>query len=810
MENRLKIGFFAFHKGAGCRSMAIHLANYLACDNNTVALVEVPTIDKNSEFKFSVPAEEDGTNVFNGVRFYPATCEAEPTEQWIVANIGEINTIYHFKDTYDKLYLCTTGSDEDFNLLQIYIGENPGFHTDILLFGASKDTLRKWSNAGFKTVLVSAEKEPRISQQFAMMFNTYLLMNRIKPPVYKSNRVYEPVPFADATDFVADDAANDDSAESEPANGDSASNEASDEPAELTSGLSVHSKVRGSDATGIDYVDVPVPEFDETAAEKKTKEERKAEKEAIAKAKQDEIAEKKRVAAEKRSVELSKKKEEAAKKKAEAEAKRAEIAEKRRQEAAVRAEERESKKLRRQAEREERQAKREAAAAEKEPIDINGKIKEITSLFGKKKSECDDVVREKAFCVGDWYDGASFKYSMETPCKDLSQYSVFQNGSTVCIGLRKNAKKNSYDNTDDSLIVLDDNIPGEFIQFMTQDLLSGEYELERFTKEDVLGMTAYFKFECQLFSENIGNSVSLSEFLSFKAYYNELVGIKMLLDQEWRDRERRAHDLYSRYNEYAELYSMPASLTERELYDGVVKPFRDELERIKKEHLKTDNAIALMDTLISDFWDYDHEYNGVELPKETHRTTADDLKKASEDALESDNDDGLGNVESMKEAPTAMQAQPINTTPMQSMFYQPGYMQPAMMAGAMPVMAPNGMVYSMQQGVPGIPTRSQQIGYDVDTVANNVRFAIICYDKNHEQTDRAVFGGINYARCVKSFLNRKSYIKKLCVVTDSDVTPMFSGKDGGLITTVPLPDDKIQYASWQQLLQDEMAKATEG
>lgn len=96
----------------------------------------------------------------------------------------------------------------------------------------------------------------------------------------------------------------------------------------------------------------------------------------------------------------------------------------------------------------------------------------------------------------------------------------------------------------------------EFLQFMKEDLLSGEYELSAFTKKEKDGLIMYFNFLSECFKKQIGVTLMVQEYLDFKKYYNRLVLKMFELEQKEKENYYKALVLADRYITYLESYDV--------------------------------------------------------------------------------------------------------------------------------------------------------------------------------------------------------------------------------------------------------------
>ena len=98
-------------------------------------------------------------------------------------------------------------------------------------------------------------------------------------------------------------------------------------------------------------------------------------------------------------------------------------------------------------------------------------------LRDEEKKNADTLCAEIPF-----YDSV-LVFTEMLPCKDIGAYCILKRKDNVYFGLRKNVSGGSYQNQDKSLMELTE-ITEEFIQFMSVDLLTGEYALKEFSLQE--------------------------------------------------------------------------------------------------------------------------------------------------------------------------------------------------------------------------------------------------------------------------------------------------------------------------------------
>ena len=198
------------------------------------------------------------------------------------------------------------------------------------------------------------------------------------------------------------------------------------------------------------------------------------------------------------------------------------------------------------------------------------------------------------------------------PCKDFGCYSLLKRKDNVYFGLTKNLTEKVYDNKDQSLIELTE-ITEEFLQFMTADVLTEEYELHAFTEDEKIGMRMYFNFVSKCFEKHIGNTLTVSEYLAFKRYYNRLVREVMRLDEEKHRNYYRALPIAEEYMELMASYNMVLSESKREIVEGIIAgksdAYLENLDLIIEHHIVDEEAkkdLLLLKERIVYFADEDH------------------------------------------------------------------------------------------------------------------------------------------------------------------------------------------------------------
>lgn len=250
-------------------------------------------------------------------------------------------------------------------------------------------------------------------------------------------------------------------------------------------------------------------------------------------------------------------------------------------------------------------------------VSVTERIQKFISS-GREKREMEErlkVVEKEDAETGckeiPFYDKTLFATEV-IPCKDFGCYSLLKRKDNVYFGLTKNLKEKIYDNKDQSLIELTE-VTEEFLQFMTADVLTEEYELHAFTEDEKFGMRMYFNFVSKCFEKHIGNTLTVSEYLAFKRYYNRLVREVMRLDEEKHRNYYRALPIAEDYMELMVSYNMVLSESKREIVEGIIAgksdAYLENLDLIIEHHIVDEEAkkdLLLLKERIVYFADEDH------------------------------------------------------------------------------------------------------------------------------------------------------------------------------------------------------------
>ena len=198
-----------------------------------------------------------------------------------------------------------------------------------------------------------------------------------------------------------------------------------------------------------------------------------------------------------------------------------------------------------------------------------------------------------------FYD-KSLTFTEDFVCKDIPAYSILKRRNNYYFGLTGNISKNVYDNADTSLMELTE-ANEEFLQFMTEDLLSEEYELSIFSVSEKEALKMYFNFVTGCFKKHIGVTITVQEYLAFKGYYNRLVLKMFELEKKQKEDYYKALILADAYVSYMEGYDLKCVDDEETIIANIVKEkygnYIDDLNLIMDNHICDEVARADLEEL---------------------------------------------------------------------------------------------------------------------------------------------------------------------------------------------------------------------
>lgn len=187
-----KIGLISIKDNSGCTSLGIHIANFLASGQLSVALFENKTKEEFKTIKADV--SDDGTFVLNKVRYIPSDVNVKVNTDVEIHIIGVVNFLSEFDDSFDKVYLCTDPDIANVRDIQEYFHETNTI-ADIILLGASKEQLDFYTAQNFRCVNIGGKKEDIIPLTLANHIALAMRMKGVVPPIYNKDIVYDEVIF---------------------------------------------------------------------------------------------------------------------------------------------------------------------------------------------------------------------------------------------------------------------------------------------------------------------------------------------------------------------------------------------------------------------------------------------------------------------------------------------------------------------------------------------------------------------------------------------------------------------------------------
>ena len=191
-----------------------------------------------------------------------------------------------------------------------------------------------------------------------------------------------------------------------------------------------------------------------------------------------------------------------------------------------------------------------------------------------------------------YYDTV-LKYEEKLPCKDIQAFSLYKRKETIYFGRTVNGSAGLYKNQDNSLYELM-NVNGDFMQFISTDLLTGEYQLEAFSEPEKEAMELYFNFICTCFEQYIGKTATVMEYLQFKDYYNRLMLMRLSLEEKTLNNCYRAMPLADLYLVYMKGYGLIVTDSREEIIQNIVAErnfnYLDDLQIILDNHVVNSEA----------------------------------------------------------------------------------------------------------------------------------------------------------------------------------------------------------------------------
>lgn len=209
-----------------------------------------------------------------------------------------------------------------------------------------------------------------------------------------------------------------------------------------------------------------------------------------------------------------------------------------------------------------------------------------------------------------FYD-AKLMYTQKLPCKDIPEFTILKRKNNVYFGLSKNVMPGFYDNRDESLIELTA-VTEEFLQFMTQDLFSGEFLITEFSPAEKEGLILYLDFMSACFEWHIGKVLNVREYLSFKTYYNRIVRLMFDVEKEKKEAYYLALEVADKYMEYMEIYGLLSGDKEEIIEDIMAfkcDGYLDDIDLIIENHIVDADAKKDLLALKGSFMAFDRSHD---------------------------------------------------------------------------------------------------------------------------------------------------------------------------------------------------------
>lgn len=234
------------------------------------------------------------------------------------------------------------------------------------------------------------------------------------------------------------------------------------------------------------------------------------------------------------------------------------------------------------------------------------KVREIFSARESQKETLQKLRMEeknnaKTKCVEIPFYDKSLAVTESFICKDIPAYSLFKKKNNIYFGLSKNLVKGVYQNSDQSLLELTE-ATEDFIQFMKEDILSGEFKMKPFSEREKQSLQMYFDFVTKCFENNIGNTVSVQEYIEFKNYYNQAVLTMYKLDEKFQKDLYRAMELTDHYLTYMDCYGLfygdEKNIIVQNIMNEQSQKYIDDLELVMQHHAVNKKARNALQDLI--------------------------------------------------------------------------------------------------------------------------------------------------------------------------------------------------------------------
>ncbi|MBQ9141929.1 MAG: hypothetical protein IJX63_09090 [Lachnospiraceae bacterium] len=353
-------------------------------------------------------------------------------------------------------------------------------------------------------------------------------------------------------------------------------------------------------------------------------------------------------------------------------------------------------------------------------------------LRDEEKKRADTMCEEIPF-----YDSV-LVFTEQLPCKDIGAYCILKRKNNVYFGLKNNVSGGSYHNQDKSLMELTE-ITEEFIQFVSVDLLSGEYELKEFTLQEKKSMQMYFNFITSCFQKFMGTTTNVQEYLAFKTYYNKLVLTCFSLEEKRHTDYYRALPLVESYIAYMESYNMAYADSKKQLIGRVIASdtsgMLEDLRQIMDNHIVDGAAKRKLEELVQK------------------------IKYFTEQDLFKDE------VNHMEQTTDFMRVMPMRFT---------GEIDPT------PESLDPNIRFKATDYNDGVLVSVE----DMQRIQIKIQFL----NKNHVVVDEALFAVNNVRQAVYDYLCRGAFIKKIGLYVNEKDIFLYSSKNASLSVAVLTPE----------------------
>jgi len=242
----------------------------------------------------------------------------------------------------------------------------------------------------------------------------------------------------------------------------------------------------------------------------------------------------------------------------------------------------------------------------------------------REKKEINEFLRNeekkqaKTWCEEIPYYDRNLSFNLSMVCKDIPAYTLLKRKNNIYIGLSKNVGKSAYDNSDGSLVELT-KASEEFLQFMTEDLFSGEYTLNTFTEQEKEAMQMYFDFVTRCFEAYIGVTLTVREYLNFKVYYNQLVSIMFELERQTKEDHYKALILADCYLCYMKCYGLECTDSRDEVIEHIIskssETYVSDIVLILNNHIVDGGAKEALEHLKSELKNFHKKAEIMDIPE---------------------------------------------------------------------------------------------------------------------------------------------------------------------------------------------------